>query len=156
MPHLNFSFAEWEKVATTLSFIKDAHEGQFYGDRPYWTHPLQVALTVDNPSLDEFLAALLHDVVEDTEWSLTDLSVTFSKEVVDMVALLTKDSTMGYRENIQRIIDSGNIGAMKVKLADNRVNASGDKSHMTADRADRLVKKYEMSIEMLTYAIGNA
>jgi (p)ppGpp synthase/HD superfamily hydrolase len=140
----------------TLEFIKGAHAGQTYGDQPYWTHPLQVANVLYrelNGHGDEILAALLHDVVEDTEYSLSDLSsIGFNEETLEIVDLLTKQPG-SYEENIQRIIDSGNKSAMRVKLADNMVNNSGDKSHMSQERRDRLNKKYKMSMTMLQNAL---
>ena len=146
--------AELLRVAEALTFTKNAHEGQLYGNVPYWQHPVEVAGTIENPTVDEFIAALFHDVVEDTSWSLRDLAVTYPAEVVAMVELLTKDETMSYQENIQRIVDSGNVGAMKVKLADNRVNNSGDKSSMSEARRNRLNAQYAMSIDMLEAALA--
>ena len=142
------------ELMATIAFITDAHAGQKYGDLPYFFHPIEVARTIEDASVAEYLAGLLHDVVEDTEYTSANLRTRYSDEVMDMVDLLTKDDTMSYKENIERIINTGNVGAMKVKLADNRVNAGGDKSAMTAERRQRLTAKYEMSIAMLTGAIN--
>lgn len=143
----------------TIEFIKEAHAGQLYGDQPYWTHPVAVALmlckTHADATEDENMAALLHDVIEDTKWTEEMLRPIFGDAVIDMVVLLSKDETMDYRANIQRIIDSGNVGAMRVKLADNNVNISGDKSHMSAGRREKLMTRYQMSIEMLGEALAN-
>ena len=147
-----------QEVATTIdtiSFIADAHRGQLYGNMPYMFHPMAVAAEVTNASVDEYLAALLHDVIEDTSFTGSDLRERYSNSVVDMVELLSKDDTLDYRGNIQRIIDSGNIGAMKVKLADNRVNYRSDKSDMDPARAKKLTDRYEMSINMLEEALNN-
>lgn len=139
----------------TLAFIKHAHDGQFYGEAPYWTHPVEVAEELGTTSEDEYLAALLHDVIEDTDYTAEDLvGMGWNASVVDMVELLTKDTSLDYQGNIQKIIDSGNRGAMRVKLADNRVNNRGDKSAMSAERRERLNKKYAMSIKMLEKALG--
>lgn len=140
-------------IVETISFIDTAHEGQLYGDRPYVVHPIEVAAAVENPTVEEYCAALLHDVIEDTEFDEAALRLRYSDEIVDMVVLLTKDETLDYRDNIQRIIDSGNVGAMKVKLADNRVNRGGDKSKMDPRRAEKLNTRYDMSIEMLQAAL---
>ena len=136
----------------TIAFIKVAHDGQHYGDLPYFTHPIEVAMYCGTHI--QKMAGLLHDVIEDTAFTETDLREIFGDIIVDIVVLLTKDETIGYRENIQRIIDSGNRDAMVVKLSDNTVNHSGDKSHMKTDRAKKLMDRYEMSIEMLSLAIS--
>jgi (p)ppGpp synthase/HD superfamily hydrolase len=136
-----------------IGFITSAHEGQWYGDQPYFTHPIAVANNLVNPTAHEYIAALLHDVIEDTEFTETKLREVFGDVIVDMVILLTKDDTLDYRENIQRIIDSGNLGAMKVKLSDNEINITGDKGKMKPDRAEKLNTRYAMSIDMLEAAI---
>lgn len=140
-------------IVATVSFISIAHRDQMYGDMPYMFHPMEVAQTVRAASVNEYLAALLHDVIEDTEFDEAALRSRYDDAVVDMVVLCSKDNTLDYRGNIQRIIDSGNIGAMKVKLADNRVNRSGDKSHMEDKRIAKLNDRYDMSIEMLEAAL---
>ena len=158
------------EVAATVAFIQEAHKGQKYGDMPYFFHPVEVANEVISIALmlyadsakvtqmpelrDVQLAALLHDVIEDTEYTEAQLRQRFRKTVVDMVVLLSLNEGLEYRENIQRIIDSGNIGAMLVKLADNRVNRRGDKSKFKPEKAEKLNARYEMSMEMLIAALG--
>ena len=140
-------------VITTIAFISQAHAGQKYGDMDYFFHPVAVANAVTQPTEDEYLAALLHDVIEDTIFSEDDLRGMYSDAVVDIVVLLSKDKTLDYVGNIQRIIDSGNVSAMKVKLADNRINFSGDKSHMSEERRNRLLDQYSSSISMIVDAL---
>jgi len=157
----NLPITDWEavnnRISSTLGFIMAAHAGQKYGDEAYWVHPCRVMCTViemGSPSQDELLAALLHDVVEDTEYTLQDLEeLGYCDGALAIVDLLTKQPGT-YLENINRIIDSGNRSAMRVKLADNMINISGDKSHMDQERVDRLVNKYTMSIDMLRAALG--
>ena len=151
---MNWTPEQEETITKTIEFIRSAHKGQKYGTQEYWTHPVAVANTIDNPTFDEYLAALLHDVIEDTQYTATDLRTMFSNEVVVMVELLTSSPTNTYRENIEKIINSNNRGAMKVKLADNLVNFGGDKSNMKPERRERLTKKYTMSINMLKDALG--
>lgn len=136
------------------NWIEKAHRGQKYGDDPYYTHPIAVAENIQDATVDEYLAALFHDVIEDTKYDEAALREMWDNDAaIDMVLLLTKDESLTYKENIQRIIDSGNVGAMKVKLSDNQINISGDKSKMQPERAKKLMDRYTMSIEMLTKAI---
>jgi GTP diphosphokinase / guanosine-3',5'-bis(diphosphate) 3'-diphosphatase len=71
----------------------ELHEGQFRksGD-PYITHPLAVASILAELGMDTntLVAALLHDTVEDTEYSLDDLSAEFGGEVALLVDGVTK------------------------------------------------------------------
>ena len=115
---------------TTLEFIKKAHYGQLYGVTEYWEHPLAVANLGSNLFGDKFteeakLVALLHDVIEDTEYKSKDLlEMGYSKSVVHSVELLSKDTNLSYVENINRIIDSNDLNAIMVKYSDNMVNYS--------------------------------
>lgn len=62
--------------------------------------------------------ALLHDLVEDTSFTFKDLeSLGFSKDVIDTLKLLTNDLDT-YDEYIDRLLNSDNLLAKKVKMAD--------------------------------------
>ena len=147
-------------VAKTLDFIKQAHGDQLYGKLPYWTHPRAVALTGKKIFGSMFNSnavkvAFLHDVVEDTNIGLDELSkLGFEPVVIQAVGLLTKDKTLGYSQNIERIISSGNPLAMMVKYADNYENYTGDKSDWDPKRASSSQKKYLMSLNMLGDKLG--
>lgn len=147
-------------VAQTLQFIKQAHGDQLYGKLPYWTHPRAVALTGKKIFGGKFNSnavkvAFLHDVVEDTHIGLDELSkLGFEPIVIQAVGLLTKDKTLGYSQNIERIIASDNPLAMMVKYADNYENFTGDKSDWDPKRASSSQKKYLMSLNMLGDKLG--
>ena len=147
-------------IPQTLNFIKKAHGDQLYGKLPYWTHPRAVAMTGkkifgNRFNSDAVKVAFLHDVVEDTNIGLDELSkLDFAPEVIEAVGLLTKDKTLGYSQNIERIINSGNPLAMMVKYADNYENWTGDKSDWDPDRAAKSQKKYLMSLNMLGDKLG--
>ena len=130
---------------------------------PYFFHPIEVAnevatyierTAIDYQLYNAIIVALLHDVIEDTEYTEANLRERFDDSSVDAVVLLSKVPTLDYRTNIQRIIDSNNITSMFVKLADNRVNRRGDKSHMSQERAAKLNARYDMSINMLVDALA--
>ncbi len=80
-------------IKNALDFAKEAHEGQFRkSGEPYIIHPILVACIVAHYGGDEtmIIAALLHDVVEDTDRSLEDVENLFGKDVANLVAGLTK------------------------------------------------------------------
>lgn len=92
-----------------------AHHGQ--ADKagvPYVFHPLHLAEQMG----DEIscCAALLHDIVEDTDMTLEDLAAEFPPEVVTAVGFMTHDPDTDYFEYVRRIRE--NPVAVKVKLAD--------------------------------------
>lgn len=147
-------FLNIPRVARAFEYMSVAHAGQMYGDLPYFTHPLAVAEAVKEPTEDELVAALLHDVVEDTPRTLQDLADNFGDRVTATVDLLTKRPRMSYQDGILRIVNSGNRSAVKIKWADNYVNMNGDKSHMDQDRRDRLNTKYAASFLTLSSILG--
>jgi guanosine-3',5'-bis(diphosphate) 3'-pyrophosphohydrolase len=93
-----------------------AHAGQRdKGDQPYILHPLRVMQAVSGEA--ERIAAVLHDIVEDTSVSFDDLLAEgFSVEVVDAVRALTKFDGETREQAAQRIVR--NPIARTVKLAD--------------------------------------
>ena len=96
--------------------------------RPYFDHLFRVSLKLDENI--EQVAALLHDIVEDTEITFKDLlEIGFPLEVVEIVKLVTKQkidtSNMTkeeklklYSDEIDSIISSDNIHAIRLKKAD--------------------------------------
>lgn len=143
-----------------LEFIKKAHAGQKYGSSPYWTHPKAVAdvgkrVFGSKFSKKAYIAALLHDVIEDTPYKEPELKkLGFDDEILDAVKLLTKDKSISYSDNIQRIISSGNKIAMMVKYADNYVNFTGDKSGWDPEKKAASQAKYKKSINTIGDKLG--
>jgi (p)ppGpp synthase/HD superfamily hydrolase len=144
----------------TLSFIKKAHGTQKYGTQPYWTHPVAVCETGKKIfgslfSKEAQQAALLHDVVEDTKYTIEDLtSMGYSEPVITAVSLLTKDKTLSYEDNIKKIVNSGSKIAMMVKYCDNYENFHGDKSSWPVDKREKSQAKYAKSMEILGKKLG--
>ena len=148
-------------ASKTLEFIKKAHAGQMYGkDIPYWKHPEAVMNTGKRIFGSKFditaqTIALLHDVVEDTKYTEEDLKkMGYTDEDLAGVRLVTKDNSLSYDQNIQRIISSGNKRAMMVKFADNYENYTGDKSGWTEEKRTKSQAKYKKSMQMLAAKLG--
>src|SRR5580765_8793513 len=80
-------------VERAFAFSEHAHQGQFRkSGEPYITHPLAVASILSQWRLDAqgLAAALLHDVMEDTAITKTEIETSFGKPVADMVDGLSK------------------------------------------------------------------
>ena len=89
------SNSEKTKVMEAYEFARDSHKGQKReSDEEYVTHPLSVAifLSTFNADYKAIIAALLHDVLEDTEITPEQISEKFGEEVLYMVESLTKVS----------------------------------------------------------------
>ena len=145
------------KNTTTYAtqFAAILHLDQKYGNLPYMVHLMDVLNRVAKITSDSDIriAAILHDILEDTPATPEHLREVFGDVVCDIVNLVTKDESLSYEENIQRIVDSGNIGAIIVKYGDNRANGSGDKSHMTEARRNKLEARYQGARKVLEQAL---
>ena len=125
-----FSPADIEQVWAAYRYAAIAHEGQTRRTgEPYISHPVAVAcilakLHMDLPTL---LAALLHDVVEDTGVAIAEISEKFGKQVGDLVEGLTKLDKIEFQsaaaaqaENFRKMLlaMSQDVRVILVKLAD--------------------------------------
>ena len=81
------------QLQKALAFAKRAHEGQYRkSGEPYVIHPILVAAITGYVTNDEtmVIAALLHDVVEDTSYTIEDIQNSFGENVAHLVEGLTK------------------------------------------------------------------
>jgi len=96
--------ARSELIARSLTKAAEAHAGQVRngsGGLPYIEHPRMVAATLTGRGYrDEVIAAaLLHDVVEDSDTTVEDLRAEFGNEIAELVAALSDDESIeSYRE----------------------------------------------------------
>lgn len=138
---------EQAQLEQTIALMKSAHDGQYdKNGKPYWQHPMAVMeLLGPDASLDAKLTALLHDIVEDTELSITTISyLGYSPEVVGAVYLLTRPKGMNYIDYITRLAESGNKIAIRVKVADLMHNLDPNRPI-----PDNLRERYEKALAFL-------
>jgi RelA/SpoT family (p)ppGpp synthetase len=122
--------AEVKKVLRAHKFAERSHDGQFrQSGEPYIIHPIAVASILADMHMDHesLMAALLHDVIEDTGTTKTQLSWRFGKtvsELVDGVSKLTEiefaSKAEQQAENFQKmtLAMTRDIRVILVKLAD--------------------------------------
>ncbi len=129
---LNLYMAEddVEYIHSVYLFTKKAHEGQFRkSGESYVIHPIAVAIILAKQQMpvEVIVSGLLHDVVEDTEYTLQDIEDLVSKEVADIVDGVTKlGDIQGYSldaqqaENHRKLLLAAarDIRVLFVKLAD--------------------------------------
>jgi GTP diphosphokinase / guanosine-3',5'-bis(diphosphate) 3'-diphosphatase len=125
-----FTQADIEQVWVAYRYAFAAHDGQTRKTgEPYITHPVAVACILAKLHLDlpTLLAALLHDVVEDTGVPIAEISERFGKQVGDLVEGLTKldkiefqSATVAQAENFRKMLlaMSQDVRVILVKLAD--------------------------------------
>jgi (p)ppGpp synthase/HD superfamily hydrolase len=101
---IDHAAARSELIARALAKAGEAHAGQIRngsGGLPYIEHPRMVAATVAAHGYDDptVAAALLHDVVEDSDTTVAELRAEFGDEIADLVAALSDDESIeSYRE----------------------------------------------------------
>ena len=141
-------YTEMTKRAMRLMF--DAHREQVdKSGLPYVFHPFHLAEQM--PDEDTTVTALLHDVVEDTDYTLKDLrAMGFGQAVLDALALLTHDEAVPYMDYVAAI--RGNPVARAVKLADLRHNSDLTRLDNVDEKALQRVEKYKKAIALLTEA----
>ena len=140
-------YTDQTKRALRLCF--DAHRDQTdKTGMPYVFHPFHLAEQMTDEQTA--VAALLHDVVEDTDYTLASLSeMGFDAEVLAALELLTHTDDVPYMDYVARL--KGNRIARAVKLADLAHNS--DLSRFSPDEIDewalRRQEKYLKAIEFL-------
>jgi len=126
----------------------EAHEGMVdKAGAPYILHPLRVMMRME--TVQEMVAAVLHDVVEDSEqWTLHRLKEEgFDKNIIDAVDALTKRAKETYDEFIERL--SGNAIAMKVKLADLEDNMDITRIRKLTEKDKQRIERYHRALTKL-------
>ena len=132
-------------VVKAYTYAEEKHKDQMrkFSDLPYITHPKAVARILEHLKADEIVlaAALLHDVVEDTDATIEDVETLFGKEVASLVDELTtkKDrwaNKAGYL--IDKMFHMSDA-ALMVKLADRLHNVK----YLEYDNVDqKFVERY--------------
>lgn len=141
-----------ESIWAAYRFSAAAHEGQFRrSGEPYISHPVSVAailaeLHLDTPTI---IAALLHDVVEDTGTSTQEISEKFGKQVAVLVDGLSKldkiefqSATQAQAENFRKMLlaMSQDVRVILVKLAD-RLHNMQTLDVMRVEKQQRIAKE---------------
>jgi len=146
-------------IEETIAFIKVAHAGQTDASGlDYYLHPIAVMNRLPaDADLEVRLAALLHDVLEDTPHTRQDLlAMGYSERTVAAVEWVTKtaDDTRSYPEKIAAIIAGGNRDALEVKFADMSENADPERLAMLPEtRRDYFAAKYSGPLKALREAL---
>lgn len=117
-------------VQKAFEFARDAHSGQLrVSGEDYIHHPIGLAKILADLQIDAVTisAALLHDVVEDTSYSLEEIEKTFGQEIARMVDGVTKLSRIEYKSKEEQQLENyrkmflamaKDIRVVLIKLAD--------------------------------------
>lgn len=124
------STVDSELIKKAYDFSEKCHEGQFrHSGEPYFTHPCEVAKILCDLGMDDqtICAALLHDVIEDTDISYEEVKREFGEEVAILVDGVTKLGKIPYSSKEEQQVESlrkmffamaRDIRVIIIKLAD--------------------------------------
>lgn len=133
------------KLALKLCF--DAHKNQIdKSGMPYVFHPFHLAEQMMTE--ETTIVALLHDLVEDTNYTLEDLiNLDFDKSVIEAIALMTHSDDVDYMDYI-RMINENPI-AKTVKIADLKHNSDLTRLNSVDEKSIKRRDKYLKALELL-------
>lgn len=137
-----------QKLQAAISFAAMAHSGQTdKAGEPYFNHPLRVMKNVDTEEAK--IVAVLHDVLEDTPYTLRQLreALNLSDNIANALELLTRRPKEDYMEYVRRL--SVNPLAVRVKLADLKDNMNLNRLPGISPLDLERQKKYAAALEFL-------
>lgn len=141
-----------ENIQRAVELSKTAHHGQLRrSGEAYVTHPIAVARILTSLHLDTqaIIAALLHDVVEDTDITAEDIAAQFGKPVADIVEGLSKLDKLQFEtvadaqaENFRKMLMAmaRDVRVILIKLAD-RLHNMRTLESMSRDKSARIARE---------------
>ncbi len=124
-----------------------AHAGQVdKAGKPYILHPLRLMMRMETEP--DMIAAVLHDVIEDSDWTIQRLrDQGFADEIVETLVCLTRIKDETYDEFIERILK--NPAAMRVKQVDLEDNMDIRRLGQIESKDTARIKKYHKAWKLL-------
>lgn len=132
-----------------IQIAVEAHAGaKDRGGKAYILHPISVMMRCETD--EEKIVAILHDVVEDTDWTFDALRQEgFTDTIIEALKTVTKHSEdEDYDEFVQRSLKN-EIGR-KVKIADLRENLDVTRIGELTDKDLERINKYKRALKVLT------
>lgn len=130
-----------------LDIAVEAHKGQTdKAGHPYINHPFRISTKMDTK--EEKIVALLHDVLEDSNLTISELSsYGFSQEVLNAICCITKTKAENYDLYIEKV--KTNELATKVKIADLIDNINLSRLSTVSIKDINRTRKYLDALEYL-------
>jgi guanosine-3',5'-bis(diphosphate) 3'-pyrophosphohydrolase len=154
---LDDAAARSELIARAHAKASAAHAGQTRngsGGLPYIQHPRMVAATLVGHGYDEetIAAALLHDVVEDSDTTVEELRAEFGDTVADLVAALSDDESIeDYRERKEEHrarVTEADGDAFAIYAADKLTNLTTIHASVDREGQSRVAEEFKVPLEL--------
>lgn len=156
-PRVEAAAARSTLVREALQTARSAHEGQVRngsGGMPYIEHPRAVAEMLAEQGFDDevLAAALLHDVVEDSEATVEDLRAGFGDRVAGIVGALSDDESIdSYRErkveHRERVAAAG-PEALAIYAADKLTNVRTLREALATQGEESVAREFRVSLDL--------
>lgn len=133
-----------------LQVASKAHSGRKdKGGKSYILHPIRIAMRLRTDDEELMAIAIMHDVVEDSDYTFIDLeNLGFSARVIAALKLLTHYKGQSYDEYIEGM--SNNIDALKVKREDLRDNSDITRLKGVSEKDIKRMEKYQRAYLKVT------
>lgn len=143
---------KFDVIRKAYEFASSRHSQQRrHSGEPYISHPLAVAIILTELKLDisSITAAILHDVVEDTDTTLQDIEKSFGKTVAELVDGLTKISKIEFRSSQEKLAENfrkmvlamaKDLRVILIKLAD-RLHNMQTLEVLPPEKRDRIAQE---------------
>lgn len=153
-----------QRLRDAFEFAREAHSPQKRkSGEPYIIHPVNVARIVAEElelGVDPVIAAFLHDVVEDTPYTIEDIKERFGEDVAFLVGVVTKEKKDKYVQskqvdNFRQILASMqyDVRALLIKLAD-RLHNMRTLSSMRPDKQMKIAGETDYFYAPLANRLG--
>lgn len=142
-------------LGKAIALASEVHKEQKdNGGNAYILHPIRVMMRLRTTDEELMSIAILHDVIEDSDWTVELLEKQgFSQRVITALRFLTHDPNEPYEDYIKKI--SCNVDAAKIKLEDLRDNSDITRLKGLREKDFKRMEKYHRAFLFLKNTLAN-
>jgi (p)ppGpp synthase/HD superfamily hydrolase len=142
-------------LGRAIAIASNVHEKQKdKGGYAYILHPIRIMMRLRTDDEELMSIAILHDTVEDSDWTIESLREEgFSERVLEALTLLTHDFNESYEAYVKKVATSAD--AARIKLEDLRDNSDITRLKGLREKDFRRMEKYHRAYVFLKKTLEN-